>query len=207
MDKSNDNQVYNEEKKSRQHMKECKYCHNDMPLISKKCPHCKRRQNKGEIIVIVIGILFAVIVLSFIIKIKFFNNIISKNTYALGDTFEFDNFEITIDKKYSFVKTDDILGNDYGKYVIKVPVTVKNLSDEKQSLNSSKYSLFGSTGVEADIIAYQYDDSIDRAAIKELRPGGTYKKYFYILYDGDGIYSIDFDNYLERISVEFNVKK
>ena len=70
------------------------------------------------------------------------------------------------------------------------------------------YQLFGSKGTELkDVATYFYDadDVVDYAG--DLKPGASYKVYFYILYDGDGKYSIDFDNYEEEASVEFDVTK
>ena len=67
------------------------------------------------------------------------------------------------------------------------------------------YDLFGSQGTELDGISSYFDNTIDHAG--DLKPDASYKAYFYILYDGDGKYSIDFDNYSQELSVEFNVTK
>lgn len=129
----------------------------------------------------------------------------SKNP-GLGDTFEFDGLEFTFDSTYSFVTLENRYSERNGATVIKLGVTVKNISEEKNKLNMFYYDLFGSKGVELDSVsAYFRDDVIDFAG--DLKPGASYEAYFYILYDGDGEYSIDFDNFREEVSVEFNISK
>lgn len=127
------------------------------------------------------------------------------NIYALGDTFEFDGLELTFDTTYSFVSIENRYSEHNGKPVIKLGVNVKNISNEKNSLNMFYYNLFGSQGIELDGVTSYFDDTIDYAG--DLKPEASYKSYFYILYDGDGKYSIDFDNFSQEISVEFDVTK
>ena len=67
------------------------------------------------------------------------------------------------------------------------------------------YDLFGSQGVELDRVTSYFDNTIDYAG--DLKSGASYKTNFYILYDGEGKYSIDFDNYSDETSVEFDIKK
>lgn len=125
--------------------------------------------------------------------------------YKLGETFSFDGFDITFDTTYSFVTVDNEFAEENGQSVIKIGATVKNTTDETKSLNMFYYSLFGSKGTELDSLTAYFDESIDFAG--DLRPDASYKKYFYILYDGDGNYGIDFDNYTDQKTVEFEVTK
>lgn len=129
----------------------------------------------------------------------------SNSKYTLGDTFTFDDLEITLGKKCSFVKVDNQFAEENGKDVIKLPVEIKNVGTEKNRLNMFYYKVFGSKGTELDSITAYFDDAVDFAG--ELKPGASYKSYLYLLYDGKGTYSIDFDNYDDEISVEFNIKK
>ena len=82
---------------------------------------------------------------------------------------------------------------------------VKNVSSEKHKLNMFYYDVFGSQGVELASVSAYFDNAIDYAG--ELKPSASYKSNFYFLYDGDGKYSIDFDNYDEKLSVEFDITK
>lgn len=133
------------------------------------------------------------------------DSVVEDNVYGLGDTFEFDGLELTFNSNYSFDTVKNQFSEYNGNAVIKLGVNVKNVSSEKNSLNMFYYSLFGSKGTELDSITSYFDDPIDFAG--DLKPEASYKTYFYILYDGDGSYSIDFDNFSEEKSVEFDVTK
>ena len=129
----------------------------------------------------------------------------SNKVYGFNETFTFDGLEITIGSDYTFTTVKNQFSEYNNKPAIKIPVTVKNISGETHSLNSFDYDLFGSLGTELDKINYYFDNSIDQAG--ELKNGASYTKYFYLLYDGDGTYSIEFDNYSEEKEVEFNIIK
>ena len=127
------------------------------------------------------------------------------NEYKLGETFEFDDFEITLGTDYSFTKIDNEYSDKYGKDVVKLPIELKNISDDESRLNMFYYTVIGSDGTELDRVAsYFLDDAVDYA--DELRSGDSYTKYIYFLYDGDGQHTIKFDNYTEKVSVDFNIK-
>lgn len=125
--------------------------------------------------------------------------------YNLGQTFVFDGLEMTLDTNYTFETLTNRYSDLNGSSVIKLGVNVKNVSDEKNSLNMFYYDLFGAQGTELKGVSSYFEEEIDGAG--DLKPGASYKKYFYILYDGDGLYSIDFDNYSEKLSVEFTIAK
>ena len=127
------------------------------------------------------------------------------NKYGLGDKLVFDGLELTFDSNYSFTTIENRYSDYNERSVIKLGVTVKNISSQKNSLNMFYYDLFGSQGTELSSITAYFDDTIDYAG--DLKPEASYKSYFYILYDGDGNYSIDFDNSSQEISLEFNVTK
>lgn len=130
----------------------------------------------------------------------------SKNKkYGLGDTIVFDGLQITFDQNYSFNTIENRYSEYNGSSVIKIGVNVKNISNEKNHLNMFFYDLFGSQGTELDSITSYFDDTIDYAG--DLKPDASYRTNFYILYDGDGKYSIDFDNFSQELSVEFNITK
>jgi len=129
----------------------------------------------------------------------------TNKTYALGETFTFDGLELTLDTNYTFVTVNNRFSDLNGRSVIKIGVNVKNVSSEKNSLNYFFYDMFGSKGIELDGVSSYFDETVDYAG--DLKPNASYKKYFYILYDGDGTYSIDFDNYSQELSVEFNITK
>ena len=116
----------------------------------------------------------------------------------------FDDLQLTFGQ-YSFTTVKNKYSQYNGKSVVKIPVTVKNLSKDPHSLNMFSYSLFGADGVECDSIGYYFDDDVGSAG--DLLPGKSYEKYFYILYDNDGIYTISFSTFLDQELVEILVKK
>lgn len=128
-----------------------------------------------------------------------------ESTYSVNKPFTFDDLEITISDKYSF----DTIDNEFSEYdkqtVIKLPVTIKNLKNETHSLNMFYYSFFGSKGTELDSISSFFDDSVDFAG--DLKQNASYDKYFYLLYDGDGTYTIEFDDWSTKISIDIEIKK
>ena len=67
------------------------------------------------------------------------------------------------------------------------------------------YTIYNSSGTEAEDVDSYFDDAVDFAG--DLRSGASYTKYLYFLYDGDGTYAIEFDNYSEKITVEFDIVK
>lgn len=127
------------------------------------------------------------------------------STVGLGETFTFDDLEITLGTEISFTKIENEFSEDNGKDVVKLPVTVKNIKDETHSLNMFYYKVFGATGTEANNAFAYFEDSVDEAG--EIRSGGSYTKYMYFVYDGDGKYAIEFDNWIDKVTIEFEVKK
>ena len=130
---------------------------------------------------------------------------LSNKVYGLNDTFTFDDLEITIGDNIEFTKVNNQFSDYDGKTVVKLPITVKNIKDETHRLNMFYYSIFGTEGIELNSLSAYFDDAVDYAG--DLKKDGSYTKYLYFLYDGDGKYSIEFDNYSSKVIVEFDVKK
>lgn len=122
-------------------------------------------------------------------------------TYGLGDTITFNGLELTFDTTYSFDVVESTIVTDYNGDYVKLGVKIKNVSNEKNSLSVFNYQFFGSKGTQLTGIAGYFNDSIEH--LGDLKSGASKKLYFYIPYDGNGNYSIDFND----LSVEFNVTK
>jgi hypothetical protein len=127
------------------------------------------------------------------------------NKYKLNSAFTFDDLEITIKDEYSFDTINNKYSENYGQTVVKIPITIKNLKNETHSLNLFYISFFGSQGAETDSIWFYFDDAVENAG--DLRTGASYTKYLYLLYDGDGTYTVEFDNWTEKIDIDIDVKK
>lgn len=128
------------------------------------------------------------------------------NKYTLGDTFTFDDLELTVGTSVTY----DTVKNQFSEYngaeVIVLPVTIKNLKDETHSLNTFYVDYFGSKGTELDTVDYYFDaKSITNTG--DLRTGASVESVAYLIYDGNGTYGIDFNNYREKITLEFNIEK
>jgi hypothetical protein len=117
---------------------------------------------------------------------------------------EFDGLELTFGE-YSFTEIDNMYSEYDKQKVVKIPVTVKNISDSPNSLNMFYYNLYGTSGTESANIGYYFSDDVMEGG--NILSGKSYTRYFHILYDGDGVYTIAFDNYRDEKIVEINVKK
>ena len=125
---------------------------------------------------------------------------------SLGDTFTFGGFEITLGESVTFTTISNQYSEYNGKDVVRVTATIKNNSNETDSLSSLDYKFYGSLGTELSTVEYYFDDSVAQAG--ELRPGASYEKAFYLLYDGNGTYAIEFDDWFDATAtVEFDVTK
>lgn len=128
------------------------------------------------------------------------------DTYYAGDTFTFDGFEITVGSNYEFVLVNNETSPYNNHTAVKLPVTIKNISDESNSLNEYYYEVHGSNDEEVvNLGVYFLDDAIDYGGM--LSNGESYTKYMYFQYVGNGKYEIEFDNYIEELEVEFNIVK
>ena len=134
------------------------------------------------------------------------NDSSSDKTIGLGETFTFDDLEITLENNISFTKIDNEFSDYNGQDVVRLPITVKNIKDETHSLNMFYYSIYGSKGTQLSTVSSYFDDSIDFAG--DLRSGASYTKNLYFLYDGNGKYAIEFNEvWGPKTTIEFDVTK
>ncbi len=128
-----------------------------------------------------------------------------KSDYDLGQAFNFINFEIKVNNIDSFLTIDKELSSDHGLDIIKVPVEIKNLSDEDSHLSMFYYKIYGSKNKEVSSKGSYYNDSLDYSP--DLKPGESYTRYLYIPYDGDGNYVLEFNNFSSKIKIVLKVSK
>ncbi len=126
--------------------------------------------------------------------------------YTLGDTFVFNDIEYTIGSSVSFTSVNNEFSEHNGKPVVRVPVSVKNVGTETKGPNFLDTTFYGSKGTNADDVGAYFDDAVDEMG--DMRPGATLEGAYYVLYDGDGVYGIDYDDWIsEKITVEFKITK
>ncbi len=130
-----------------------------------------------------------------------------KDEYGFDETFKFDGLEITIGKGYTFTTVKNSYSDYNGQSVIKLPVTLKNTTSETKGLNMFYYDVYGSKGTEVKTLDSYFDTKSSLTYGGDLRSGAGDTRYLYVQYDGDGLYAIEFNNYSEKITAEFEIKK
>lgn len=115
---------------------------------------------------------------------------------TFGDTFFFDGLEITFGESYSFVTLENRFSEYNGADVVRVPISVHNISGETKGLNMYYYKFFGSKGTELEKISAYFDHEIGWSG--KARNGATIEAYMYFLYDGDGDYYVSFQKFIEN---------
>ena len=126
----------------------------------------------------------------------------SFNSYDVGETFIFDNLEITIKKNYEIIILDNPYSIYNGQKIIKIPVIVKNISDKENSLNLYYYDLYDNHGNLIDEVAGYFEEALYYA--EDLKENEEYTKYIYALYFDSERYIIKFDNPREEVFVIYN---
>lgn len=124
---------------------------------------------------------------------------------TFGDTFDFDGFTITLGTAVEWDTVQNQFSDLDGADVIKLPIHIVNNSGETGSLNMFYIKKFGSKGTALESVGSYFDGEIDYAG--EMRPGAEMDSFMAILYDGDGDYYIEFDNYSENLEVKLPIAK
>ncbi len=124
-----------------------------------------------------------------------------------SSTILFDGFEITLGNNYSIVTVDNTASANYGKEVIKLPATIKNVSATGDHLNMFYYDYYAPDGSEIDSVRNDFGSSKDAIDYVHVSQGDSKLQYFYIQYKGNGKYKIKFNNYKDTKEIEFTIKK
>lgn len=127
----------------------------------------------------------------------------NKTDYVLDEAFVFDDLELTLGSNYSFVKMTNSFSDYYDKDIFRMPITVKNLDKDTNSLNYFYYDVYGPEGTKIKLFTFDFDDNVGNGG--DLLTGASYTKYLYFEYAGNGNYQFIFDNYSKKINVKFSV--
>ena len=119
----------------------------------------------------------------------------------------FDGFQLTLGKNYEIIKDTKTSSGYYGADVIKLPVTIKNVSASSDHLNMFYYDYIAPDGSTIDSLRNDFGSAVDAIDYVHVNSGDSKIQYFYILYKGNGKYKIKFSNYKEEKSIEFVIKK
>ena len=125
--------------------------------------------------------------------------------FSLGETFEFDDLEITIFDDFSWGVISNSWSDLYGEEYFYLPVTVTNIGDSTNSFPWN-FTIFGPDGVELANVARGVEgDDISRSG--DIRPDVTLEGYIHVLFDGNGEYVIEFSRWSDDdIQVIFQVE-
>jgi len=132
-------------------------------------------------------------------------------TFNIGESFVFDEFEVTIGDGYDWRVVDyDERSTINGLDVIRVPVTITNLSEETRKFNVYSIKVYGPANISVNysgLMVHFYDDgNIDRAG--SMRSGATVDdKFIHFFYDGDGYYHVSFETWNKAWEVRMYIEK
>ena len=130
----------------------------------------------------------------------------SKTTFTLGETFRFDDLDLTFSPDIVYTRLQNTVTDIANHKMMILPFTITNKKSEPHDLNMFYYECYGPSGVEVkNLSAYYYDDPSSSDFGGKIVSGLTATRNLYFLYDGDGSYSIRFDDYSTRITLKFNV--
>ena len=128
----------------------------------------------------------------------------TSNGYGL--TVTFDDLEITFGDSVNWVTLENQFSDHDGEEIIELPIHVKNIGDENNSLNVFYIKVFGSTGTEVEELGTYFDDSGVFYG-GELRPDAEQDLALYFPYDGDGTYYVNLDNFTDDVELGFEITK
>lgn len=130
---------------------------------------------------------------------------------SYGDTFVVDDMQYTIGNACTIVSAsstepiDKISPRDLAyleRHYVKVPVTIKNVSAAKKLFDIDYLTFFDNTGIEFDYPSRNFDETWifsdgstwedEITYVGNMRQGAQISTYFYLLYNADGHYYIDF---------------
>ena len=122
--------------------------------------------------------------------------------YDPGDTFIFDEFEITIGDSVEWIVLEhhDEESPLHGADAVRIPITFTNLSDETRRFSLFALTIYGAEGVGLPNISsiLWRDEWMYAGSAGDMRSGATISdRYLYFLYDGDGYYYISFSIWSE----------
>ena len=115
--------------------------------------------------------------------------------YIQNETFSFMSHELTLGDE-EVIKLNN-------KEIIKVPVTIKNLSDEETHISRFYYKFYDSSRTELNSAASSFNDSLDYA--ENLKPGDSYTKYIYFYKTEKKYYYIELNDTYNRYKVSIDL--
>jgi DNA-directed RNA polymerase subunit RPC12/RpoP len=125
----------------------------------------------------------------------------ANETYVhnLGDTFTFDDFEITFGDSIEWIRRDNYDPNDPNshEYFIRIPITLTNNSGRTTRFEWGRLNVYGLAAIAMPRFYFpRYKDDIED--LRDMRDGAaTTGMFLYFPYDGDAEYFIEINSSYE----------
>lgn len=126
---------------------------------------------------------------------------------TFGDTFETNGFKVTIgDALGDFKKVDNKYSEHHGKDVVTLPMTIENISGQKNLFNPLFVKTFAPDGVQARYFGILFSQE-DVFSVGDMLDGGKVETKFHFEYRGDGDYKLEFASATDYTVVNIPVIK
>lgn len=126
---------------------------------------------------------------------------------TFGDTFETNGFKVTIgDELGDFKKVDNKYSEHHGKDVVTLPITIENISGQKNLFNPLFVKTFAPDGVQARYLGILFSKD-DVFSVGDMMDGGKVETKFHFEYRGDGDYKLEFASATDYTVVNIPVMK
>ena len=124
---------------------------------------------------------------------------------SYGDTFVFDDLEITFFDAIEWDVLDNQFSDLNGAAVAKIPMTIKNISDKTHGLNMFYYKQYGPDGNSLHSVSAYFDGEVGFAG--DMRVGATQETFMTVLYQGDGDYFVEFYDWTTTVELKLPLQK
>lgn len=209
--------------------KNCKFCgieienNVEKPIIKTQIIYRTVESKANKWLILIIGLLSFILILETAFNVWYFfvkaplddsKDKTKKFNYVLqfpfdiektNNSFEFDNLKIQVSNKFKIIELDNQYSIYNGKKVIKIPVTITNISNNNYSLNLFYYDIIDDYGNNIDEVAGYFEEALYYA--EDLKENESYTKYIYALYYGNDSYTIKFENKDQTILVKYIINK
>jgi len=119
---------------------------------------------------------------------------LSEGMLTLGSTFEFEDLLITLGTEIGWSTIDRSWHDLHGQEVFYIPITLTNLYNATNRLQTNRISPFGPDGLRLDDVGGLVDNDVSDWT-NEMRSGATLHSNMHILYNGSGQYVLEFQSW------------
>ena len=157
-----------------------------------------------------LGVLLLVAILALVLTLAACGGGDGEEARALRtNTIEFDDLEIVFHPDdIGYTRVRSAFSDHDGAYAFYIPLTVTNIGTSGNSLHEWSITLYSPEGRAIDLLWSWYFEETNIFAQGNILQNVTKEGHLYVLYNGDGEYVIEFDNFMEAadwsITIEFD---